>query len=116
MERHNKILTFWKIWHWLYFLMSNLEFLVIITLNCMYRSDLLYCDVTCDQFATKKWDDSFMKLSEKMNSHKMFKGLSINKEKPCFDPGSRPLINFKELKSLLIGKDFEAFETFKNKY
>ena len=82
----------------------------------MYRSDLLYCDLTCDQFATKKWDDSFMKLSEKMNSHKMFKGLKINKEKPCFDPGSRPLINFKELKSLLLGTDFDAFEKFKNKY
>jgi len=78
----------------------------------MYRSDLLYCDVTLDQFATKKWDESFMKLSEKMQQHKMFKGLKINKEKPCFDPGSRPLINFKALKGLLLGKDFGAFEAF----
>lgn len=96
--------------------MSNLEFLVILILYCMYRSDILYCDLTCDQFATKKWDDSFMKLSEKMNSHKMFKGLKINKQKPLFDPGSRPLINFNELKSLLLGKDFTAFEQFKSKY
>jgi len=42
----------------------------------------------------------------------MFKGLKINKEKPCFDPGSRPLINFKALKGLLLGKDFGAFEAF----
>lgn len=57
-----------------------------------------------------------MKLSEKMNSHKMFKGLKINKAKPCFDPGSRPLINFKELKSLLLGTDFDAFEKYKSRY
>jgi hypothetical protein len=57
-----------------------------------------------------------MKLSEKMQTHKMFKGLTINKDEPSFGPGTRPTINLENLKELLKGKDFEAFNEFKKKY
>ena len=70
----------------------------------MARDDIFYTDRNFDLFATKKLNDKFMKVSERILTQPEFKGLKLDDEMSLRND-TRGAVNLAERKSILLSKD-----------
>lgn len=82
----------------------------------MWRDDILWASPTCEQFAHRKCHPSFLKSSELLRTDRRFQGVTWSEAAPkSFFSESREAINLKDLRTLLQGRDFEAYQVYKDR-
>eukprot|EP00355_Strombidium_rassoulzadegani_P008772 CAMPEP_0168619674 /NCGR_PEP_ID=MMETSP0449_2-20121227/6729_1 /TAXON_ID=1082188 /ORGANISM="Strombidium rassoulzadegani, Strain ras09" /LENGTH=471 /DNA_ID=CAMNT_0008660627 /DNA_START=111 /DNA_END=1526 /DNA_ORIENTATION=- len=88
---------------------------ITCSINDMVREDIFYSDVHQDQFATKRWNKKFDKISNRFKNDPLYHGLKLN---PNTSLGSdtREQIDFQELSDMFKSTDVELYEAYKAKY
>lgn len=84
----------------------------------MWRDDILWASNTCEQFshrAIRKGDSSFVKSSELLLKDNRYQGITWDEASPGFVGDARELINLSDLRTLLAGRDFEAYKAYHDK-
>ena len=94
--------------------LANYVFLTC-SINDMHREDILYCDVHQDQFATKRWNKKFDKISNRFKTAPMYKGLKVMPD-TSLGSDTRTEISYDELKEVLLSTDRSKYAEFSAKY
>lgn len=77
----------------------------------MWRDDILWASASCEQFSHRKGHPSFLKSSELLRTDKRYQGIVWNEADAAksFVLDTREAITLKDLRTLLQGRDFEAY-------
>ena len=79
------------------------------------KDDIFYTDQSLDTFSTFRIKEHYMLYSERFLFSEKFKGLKIDSNCLIRDH-TRGSVSFKELKTVLLSKDMNLYENYKNKY
>ena len=82
----------------------------------MWRDDIFFASPTLEQFFVNKYTN-FCKSSDLLNNDERFQGISWS-EDPAnrgFILAKREAITLKDLRTLLGGRDFEAYQVYSDK-
>ena len=83
----------------------------------MWRDDILWASPTCEQFAHHRRHPTFLKSSELLRTDRRYQGIQWNETvaPKSFVLDTREAINLKDLRTLLHGRDFEAYQVYQDR-
>lgn len=83
----------------------------------MWRDDILFASRTCEQFSYRKHHPGHTKSSQMLTLDERYQGIKWNEsgDSRSFVLDTREAITLKDLRTLLAGRDFEAYQVYKEK-
>lgn len=83
----------------------------------MWRDDILWASPTCEQFAHHKCHPSYSKASELLRTDERYQGIAWQGTgtQRSFALATREAINLKDLRTLLQGRDSEAYQVYRDR-